>query len=184
MNETILIDQCLRNDRRAQKELVYHYAPALMSVIRRYVTDEHTAEDYLQESFINIFNNLHQFDPTRASLFTWMRTIAVHSTFKQYRQEKTKLNGSQVIEESEANSITESDINLQKLDAEYLILMIQKLDDPYKKIFNLHAIDGYTHDEIAEIMGIEVVTSRSYLFRARKQLMQQLSVLKASANGK
>ncbi|NOT37409.1 MAG: RNA polymerase sigma factor [Saprospiraceae bacterium] len=184
MNEINLIDQCLRNDRRAQKELVYNYAPALLSVIRRYVTDVHRAEDYLQEGFINIFNNLQQFDHQKASLYTWMRKIVIHTTFRQFQMEKSRLNGIQVLEESQALSIPETEISLQHLDSEYLIKLIQKLEDPYRKIFNLHAIDGYTHEEVAEILGIEVVTSRSYLFRARKLLMQQLLAQKASANGK
>lgn len=184
MQESSLIELCLANDRKAQKELVYNYAPALLSIVRRYVKSDEIAQDYLQEAFILIFKNLHQFDASRAKLFTWMRTITINTTIRHISQEKNRHNGHLIIEETEAESEIHQEHALANLECEYLILAIQNLEEPYRTIFNLYAIDGYTHEEIGTLLQIEISTSRSYLFRARVQLMKKLSTHKNEVYGK
>ncbi len=184
MDEIKLIGLCLQNDRRAQKELVYSYAPALLTVVRRYVHDDHLAEDYLQEGFINIFQNLHQFDPQKGKLYTWMRTIVIHAVIRQFKQEKRRLNGNQSLPEAEADQIPDQDTVIQNMECEQIIQLIQSLEDPYQKVFNLFVMDGYSHEEISEMMGININSSRSYLFRARQMLMQMLPGQKAASYGK
>ena len=184
MLESTLIKLCLENDRKAQKELVYNYAPALLSIVRRYVKTDDFAQDYLQETFILIFKNLHQFDATRAKLFTWMRTITINNALRQISQEKNRYNGHLIVEETEAESVIEQDNSLMNLECEYLIQLIQDLEEPYRTIFNLYAIDGYSHEEIGAMLTIGVSTSRSYLFRARVQLMNKLSTHKNEVYGK
>ena len=184
MLESTFIKLCLENDRKAQKELVYNYAPALLSIVRRYVKTDDFAQDYLQEAFILIFKNLHQFDATRAKLFTWMRTITINNALRQISQEKNRYNGHLIMEETEAESVIEQDNSLMNLECEYLIQLIQDLEEPYRTIFNLYAIDGYSHEEIGAMLTIGVSTSRSYLFRARQQLMNKLSTHKNEVYGK
>ncbi len=184
MDEKKLIEQCLQNDRSAQKELVYNYAPALLSVIRRYAHNDHFAEDCLQEGFINIFQNLHQFDLQRGKLYTWMRTIMIHTSIRQFKLNKKHLNGVQSLSEIDTDHILDLDHINQNIDCEQIISLIQTLEDPYQKVFNLFVIDGYSHDEISEILGININSSRSYLFRARQVLMQMISAQKIEYYGK
>jgi RNA polymerase sigma-70 factor (ECF subfamily) len=184
LDEVGLIGKCLQNDRSAQKELVYHYAPALLTVVRRYVHDDHFAEDYLQEGFIQIFQNLHQYDPNKGKLFTWMRTIAIHAAIRHYKLEKKRLNGIQTLSETEADQIQDPGEWNQIMDCEHIIGLIQSLDDPYQKVFNLFVIDGFSHEEISGMIGINISNSRSILFRARQMLMQMLSAQKVLQYGK
>lgn len=184
MTKKNLIDLCLQHDRDAQKELVYQYAPALLTVSRRYIPDYHYAEDNLQDSFIVIFNHLDQYDEQKASLYTWMRKIVINQALKKLKHEKAKLNGASVLEEESAGNIIYDDRHFLFMDAEYLLQIIQNLEEPYRTIFNLFAIDGYTHEEISSMLNIAIATSRSYVFRARKQLMQSVSAQNELSYGK
>jgi RNA polymerase sigma factor (sigma-70 family) len=171
LEENKLIESCLRNDRKAQKELVQHYAPVLLSVARRYSYSAIEPEDILQESFILIFTNLNQFDPKKGKLFSWMRQIVINTALKHFRTEKTKLNGFATLDELTDEMHYAEAEQLLNFDAEHWIQLIQKLPHPYSTVFNMAAIDGYSHEEIAGLLQIEVVTSRSYLHRARKLLL-------------
>jgi RNA polymerase sigma factor (sigma-70 family) len=171
LEERNLIELCFRNDRKAQKELVQHYAPVLLSVARRYSYSAIEPQDILQESFIQIFTNLNQFDPRKGKLYSWMRQIVINSALKHFRTEKTKLNGFATLDElTDEMHYAEAD-QILNFDAEHWIQLIQKLPHPYGAVFNMAAIDGYSHEEIAGLLQIEIVTSRSYLHRARKLLL-------------
>ncbi len=183
MEEIKLIESCLRNDRKAQKELVQHYAPVLLSVARRYSFKVIEPEDILQESFIQIFTNLNQFDPRKGKLFTWMRQIVINTSLKHFRTEKTKLNGFATIDELTDEMHYAEAEQILNFDAEHWIQLIQKLPYPYSAVFNLAAIDGYSHEDIAGILQIEVVTSRSYLHRARKLLLSMTREVKLIEHG-
>lgn len=184
MKEQQLIEFCLRNDRKAQKELVQQYAPVLLTVARRYSYSAIEPEDILQDSFIQIFTHLNQFDAQRGKIFTWMRQIVINTALKHFRSEKNKINGTVMIEDLHENAHgSESDFS-DTIDAEHWIEWINKLPQPYRQIFNLAAIDGYSHEEIAKLLNIEVVTSRSYLHRARKLLLSMIQHSKQLENGK
>lgn len=179
-----MIDLCLQNERRAQKELVYRYAPALLTVVRRYVSDDHLAEDFLQEGFIQIFQNLHQFDSQKGKLYTWMRTIVIHTSIRHYKMNKKRINGVDSLSEMDVDQIPDLDHLSQHLDQEQILHFIQTLEDPYQKVFNLFVIDGYSHEEISELLGININSSRSTLFRARQMLMQMMSAQKIENYGR
>jgi RNA polymerase sigma-70 factor (ECF subfamily) len=183
LEESKLIESCLRNDRRAQKELVQQYAPVLLSVARRYSYAVIEPEDILQESFIQIFTYLHQFDPKKGKLFHWMRQIVINTSLKHFRTEKTKLNGFASLDELTGDLHHSEAEQILNYDAEHWIQMIQRLPYPYNVVFNMAAIDGYTHEDIAGILKIEVVTSRSYLHRARKLLLSMFRELKLIEHG-
>lgn len=170
MNEKNCIELCLRNDRSAQKELVSHYAPVLLTVARRYHYQSIEAADILQDSFIQIFTHLHQYDNTRGKLMQWMKQIVINTALKHLRSEKSRLNGFDMEHLELYEELSSQDEVLENLSAEHLIHHINQLPSAYRTVFNLAAIDGYTHEEIAQMIGIEINTSRSHLHRARKLL--------------
>ncbi len=183
LKENKLIELCLRNDRKSQKELVQTYAPVLLSVAHRYSFAVIEPEDILQESFIQIFTNLNQFDPQKGKLFNWMRQIVINTSLKHFRTEKTKLNGFATLDELKDEMHFAEAEQILNFDAEHWIQMIQKLPYPYSAVFNMAAIDGFSHEEIAGILQIEVVTSRSYLHRARKLLLSMIQEVKLIEHG-
>jgi RNA polymerase sigma-70 factor (ECF subfamily) len=178
-----MIESCLRNDRKAQKELVHIYAPVLLSVARRYSFTVIEPEDILQDSFIQIFTNLKQFDPAKGKLYSWMRQIVIHAALKHFRNEKNKLNGFATLDELTDERYAAEAEQILNFDAEHWIQLIQQLPYPYGQVFNMAAIDGYSHEEIASLLQIEVVTSRSYLHRARKLLLTMIHNVKLIEHG-
>ena len=183
MNEIKCIELCLRNDRRAQKELVSHYAPVLLTVARRYTYSAIEPQDILQDSFLQIFNHLSQFDISKGKLINWMKQIVINTALKHFRSEKSRMNGNHSPSElNEDIQVGEVEF-LNGIDAEHWVYYIQKLPTIYRQVFNLSAIDGYTHEEIAEILNLEISTSRSHLHRARKMLVSIIEEKKVLENG-
>lgn len=170
MTETEIIAGCKKDKRRYQKALVDQYAPTLFTVARRYTRDDHTAKDILQEALHLIFKNIKKYEPT-GSFQGWMRRIVVTSSLKHLRDKYFLKN---VIEFEPVHSSSISPEAYLKLDYEEILHLIKKLPKNAREVFNLYAIDGYSHNEIAAMMGISATTSRSQLTRARKWLRQQL----------
>lgn len=170
MEEQQLIASCIRNERNAQKELVQKYAPVLLTVARRYAHGVIEAQDILQDSFVQIFNHLHQFDSTKGKLYQWMSRIVINAALKNLRNEKRRLNGYNKSDEEELELITTNADILSEINTEHLLHIVRKIPEIYQQVFNLYVIDGFSHEEIAALLKIETVTSRTYLFRARKLL--------------
>jgi len=173
MEELDLIQACLKGDRDAQYKLVRMFGPRLLTVCRRYVPNRLDPEDVLQDVFVIIFTRLDQYQGSMGGFWAWIKTIAIHETLKKHRlKEKWHLNRVTIDESlyaSDSHDIT------SHLNAEDLIQMIQSLPDGYREVFNLVAIEGYSHDECAALLGIPNGTSRSTLSRARQILQSQLS---------
>ena len=169
MTETEIIQKCKAYDKAAFKELVRVYSPALMSVCVRYMGDRHFAEDMLQESYIRIFNNILQYE-AKGSFKSWLFRIAATTCLKELRKK-------QVIIDSEITDYDVSDSNETfTLDDESGILkIIEKLPLPYRLVFNLYVIEGYSHKEIAEMLGITEGTSKSQLARAKGILQKKVA---------
>lgn len=108
----------------------------------------------------------------------------IHASIRQFKSNKNRLNGVQSLSEIDTDQIPDVDYINQNIDCEQIISLIQTLEDPYQKVFNLFVIDGYSHEEISEILGININSSRSYLFRARQVLMQMISAQKIESYGK
>ena len=142
----------------------------LMTVCRRYASDESIAKDILQESLIKIFKNIDSYKAT-GSFEGWMRKItvrcALHWLRKSYLEKETQ------IAEIEDNKGTEPDV-WSKLGTEEIIQLIQNLPDGFRTVFNLYTIEGYSHKEIADFLDIGESTSRSQLVKARTMLKQSL----------
>ncbi len=177
MEEKDLITSCIKGHRAAQSELVRAYAPRLLSLIRRYQPATLGPEDILQEAFIEIFRGLKSYDRDKASLYTWMKTITVRMTLKKYRLTRTWMTEiTTALDESADQAYV--DQHLDKLETEDLMKFVYGLPDGYREVFNLVAIEGFSHDECARLLQIPAGTSRSCLSRARQLLRNQIIQLK------
>ena len=174
-DEEQLIAGCKEGKPWAQKEIFERYSGVMLSVCVRYVTDRETARDILQDGFIKLYTKIDTFSGS-GSFSGWIRRIFVTTSLEYLRQnDALKLRAS--IEEY-GNSIPDNDATiLDKISADDLMECIAKLPDGYRTVFNLYAIEGYSHPEIAEMLGINESTSRSQFMRARKILQTNVHSL-------
>ena len=174
-DEEQLIAGCKEGKPWAQKEIFERYSGVMLSVCVRYVTERETARDILQDGFIKLYTKIDTFSGS-GSFSGWIRRIFVTTSLEYLRQnDALKLRAS--IEEY-GNSIPDNDATvLDKISADDLMECISKLPDGYRTVFNLYAIEGYSHPEIAEMLGINESTSRSQFMRARKILQKNVHSL-------
>ena len=172
IDEAQILKRCEKKDKKAQKILFDSYASVLLGVCRRYVNNLPDAEDILQEGFIKIYLNIKSFSG-KGTLMNWMKKIMVNTAITYYHK-NYKYRYHYDIEESEMIGIyTES--NNSDYTGDELLLVIDSLPSGYKMVFNLYAIEGYKHREIAELLGIDVNTSKSQYSRARKLIQEKLA---------
>ncbi|MBD3637992.1 MAG: sigma-70 family RNA polymerase sigma factor [Crocinitomicaceae bacterium] len=137
----------------------------MKGVCMRYAANEEEAEDILQEAFIRGFKNLNKYNET-GPLGAWLRKIAVNTALEQYRKNKSLKNISAMFDHSESR-LTVEDGAIEQLELEDLLLKIQQLPTGFRTVFNLYAIEGYNHREIAKMLSISEGTSKSQYSRAR-----------------
>ncbi len=166
-----LINGCIQQDRRCQMLLYRKYSPVLYAITLRYAVDRSQAEDMLQEAFIKVFKNIQNFR-NEGSFEGWLRRITVHTSIEWLRKHQV-MNQMAEIEKVPLQYVNEDAI--QKLAAEDILRMIQDLPQGYRTIFNLYAIEGYSHKEIGEMLGISEGTSKSQFARARYQLEKKIN---------
>nr|WP_309758044.1 RNA polymerase sigma factor [Flavobacterium sp.] len=175
--ENELIQLAVENNRQAQQQIYTKFSPKMLSVCRQYIKDIHQAEDIMIIAFMKVFSNLKNFQ-YKGSFEGWIRRIMVNECISFIRVDK-KLKYSE-----EENYVEESFNNIESqfsiADIQYLI---DSLPDGYKMVFNLYAIEGYKHQEIASMLGINEGTSKSQLSHARKMLQGQINKLKNYSNG-
>ncbi len=163
ITESDLIQGCLQGDRRMQEELYRRYAPKMYAVCLRYAGNAMEAEDILQEGFIKIFKKLSSFRGD-GSFEGWIRRIFVNTSIEHFRRK----NYLQPVTEKEENTIEGKYLSVLDTLAERDILdLIQQLSPGYRTVFNMYVIEGYTHKEIGEMLGISEGTSKSQLSRAK-----------------
>lgn len=172
----------MKNDQRAFHELYQHYSSWLYSLCIRYSSNNDDAADALQESFINICKNLHQYSRT-SNFKAWIKQITIHTTLAQHKKKNAKIY-SQMTNELTENDAIQTDFILE-LDADEIVYYINKLSPGRKQIFNAYYVEGYTHREIATLFGISEGTSKSQLHDAKKELKlaleKDLSIAKKQA---
>ncbi len=166
-----LIDQVLKGNPRAQKELYDTHAATMLGVCYRYSKSLAEAEDLLQEGFVKVFKNLNQFKGT-GELGAWIRRIMVNTAINEIKKSKLNLINREDENETENLSTTEDPEIL--LTAKEIASIIQLMPDGYRVVFNLHAIEGYTHNEIASLLNIKPASVRSQYQRARMLLVALL----------
>lgn len=175
MNDEELVKKCLAGDNQAQYELFNRFSPLMLGVAMRYISDKERAEDVVQIGFIKVFKNLHRFKK-KGSLEGWIRRIIVNSALDQLRKNK-KYQKDVQLDDSNFSLVQESKA-IEKLQAEVLLEIIKGLPEGYRIVFNLFAIEGYTHKEIAEQLNITEGTSKSQYSRAKYVLRERLELYK------
>jgi len=178
--EAELIQSCLRGERSAQQRLYNTYAGRMYAVCLRYCKSRAEAQDVLQEGFIKVFENLKVFKQV-CPLEAWIRRVMVNTALKYLRSQKRSILYFVDMQDREQYTATvqdeSADLSLNQFTNEELVQAVQQLATGYQLVFNLFAIEGYSHKEIAELLGITESTSKSQYMRARKQLRLYLEQL-------
>jgi RNA polymerase sigma factor (sigma-70 family) len=172
MSDQELVQGVLRNSHTHQRALYDRYSVPMFRVVLRFVRDRGTAEDMLQEGFVRVFRDINQFRGDGA-LGGWIRRIMVNTSLSYLRKQKDFLRDTDDFSPFEGTLRTEEDFSAN-LDAEKLLACLQKLPLGYRTVFNLYAIEGYSHEEIAAQLNISIGTSKSQLFKARDFLKKIL----------
>ena len=177
MTEKDLIKGCINENRTAQREVFRLYAGKMLTVCRRYARHKLEAEDLLQEGFIRVFNKIHTFKGS-GSLEGWIRKVMVNIAIKNYQRSSYQREqiGLENYQEGSADPAV-----FAHLHEEELLKLIEDLPEGYRLVFNLYAIEGYSHAEVAEMLGIGESTSRSQLAKARKMLQGMVRQLQKVA---
>jgi RNA polymerase sigma factor (sigma-70 family) len=169
--EEELIKGCLRQDRSAQQQLYDLFSSKMYGICYRYVKNPMEAEDILITAFTKIFERIEQFKGD-GSFEGWVRRIMVNEALTHLRKSRTMYLETEI---EQADREPDYDRLADHLEAEDLLKMIQQLPAGYRVVFNMYAIDGYSHKEIAEQLGISENTSKSQLSRARTYLQKVLA---------
>ena len=174
MKESALVKKCINGDQKAQRALFEMFAPKMLGVCLRYTKNTEQAEDVLQDGFIKVFNSLKGYSGS-GSLEGWIRRIVVNTALDQIRRDKKHRNN--VGFDDVDFKIEAEGFIIENLMAEDLLLLINSMPDGYKTVFNLFAIEGLSHKEIADELSISENTSKSQYSRARAFLQTKLKEL-------
>ena len=167
-----LIKGCISGDRRMQELLYKKFSPKMYAICLRYAGNTDDAQDLLQEGFIKVFKNLEKFR-NEGSFEGWMRRVFVNTSIEHFRR-KVNLNS---ITENEEKGIEDSTWNvLDSLAEKDIIELIQDLSPGYRTVFNLYVVEGYSHKEIGDMLGISEGTSKSQLARAKMILQKKVNL--------
>jgi RNA polymerase sigma-70 factor (ECF subfamily) len=170
LSEKELILGCIEENSKYQKALFDKYSGLLLTICRRYFSDQSLAEDALQEGFIRIFKKLDQFK-FEGSFEGWMKRIVVNICLRKLQKEAKRYDWRE-LEKSEIKPI--KPIAESGIYEEELLKLLESLPHGYRTVFNLYAIDGFSHKEIGKKLNITDSTSRSQLVKARKMLQKLL----------
>ncbi|HPD66165.1 MAG TPA: RNA polymerase sigma factor [Bacteroidia bacterium] len=172
--EKRLIEYCLKNDRKAQKKLYEKYFGKMMATVRRYISDHDEAMEVVNNGFLKIYSNIHQYQGT-GSFMGWMLRVMVNTSLDYLRANRNYLNNISLVDEfTHVEHVDLAVEDYEDVDVEKLYLMIDKLPPGSRAVFNLFAIEGFSHQEISEKLGISIGTSKAHLHFARKKLMEML----------
>jgi RNA polymerase sigma factor (sigma-70 family) len=181
MSDQQIIEGCARHERKAQRELYEKYSRLLLGVCLRYAGDKAEAEDILQDSFLKIFFKIKDFSGT-GSFTGWLRKVVVNTAITHYH---LNLKYRYHIEIEEYVSVETGVAGFEEdfFTADELFIVLNELPKGYRMIFNLYAIEGYKHKEIAELMGIDTNTSKSQYSRAKAVIRDKLEHLRKVKTG-
>ena len=169
-DEISLIKACGTGDNKAFKKIYDQHSGTMYSICLRYMNNEDEAKDALQEGFIKVFKNISKFKFT-GSFEGWMKRIFVNSSIELIRNRKMHLD----VSELNSNELPlTAKIETGSMDAEKMMTLVQQLPEGYRTVFNMFIVDGYSHKEISDYLEISESTSKTQLFKARKQLQEWL----------
>lgn len=170
-----IIKGCLRSEPLYQRALVDQYSGLLYVICHRYLGDAESAKDTMQDSLIRIFQNLNKYKESKGTFESWISTIAIRLCLTKLKRKKLIL---VPLDHKDADTSydIEEDI-LANYDIDFLVKMIADLPDIYKAVFNLVAIDGYSHKEVSQLLDMPLGTSRARLNRAKKILKDKVLII-------
>jgi RNA polymerase sigma-70 factor (ECF subfamily) len=171
-----LIERCKKNDAKAQSQIYKLYASKLFSLSLKYSRNYAEAQDNLQDAFVTIFTKIDQYK-NKGSLEGWMKRIAINTALQCYRS----VGVFNIVNEGQIEDVS-IDIDDEDIGVDYLLQIIQELPDQYRLVFNLYALDDFSHKEIAEMLEISIGTSKSNLARGRSILKEKIENYRASPN--
>lgn len=171
-----LIEQCKKNDAKAQSQIYKLYASKLFSLSLKYSRNHAEAQDNLQDAFVTIFQKIGQYK-SKGSLEGWMKRITINTALQRYRS----VGVFDIISEEQIEDVS-VEIDDDNIGVDYLLQIIQELPDRYRLVFNLYALDDYSHKEIAEMLDISTGTTKSNLARARLILKEKIEEYKTGLN--
>ncbi|MFT3826513.1 MAG: sigma-70 family RNA polymerase sigma factor [Chitinophagaceae bacterium] len=172
-DEIALVNGCINNSRKAQEKLYKQFYGPMISICMRYTRNEEDAIEVLHNGFLKVYKNMHTYNASKASLYTWIRTIVVHTAIDFIRQ-RGKF---QVIELEKAEEPAIDADAIQRMSSQEVLQLVQQLSPATRTVFNLYVVEGYNHREIANLVGISEGTSKWHLSEARRQLKQLLQTL-------
>ena len=173
-----LVKDCIKQKSVAQQQLYGHFAPIMLGVCYRYTKSINDAEDVLQEGFIKVYLHLHTYNST-GELGAWIRRIMV-TTALNYLKKNARYRSALVFTETILHPVSDENPVVQ-LDAKELSELILQLPTGYQTIFNLYAVEGFTHVEIGQMLGISDGTSKSQYARARHLLIEWIGKYSSSS---
>ena len=180
MDYNELLKDCLKLKPEAQRKLYEHFAPSMLGVCFRYTKSQDDAEDVLQDGFVKVFKHLKQYK-SNGELGAWIRKIMVNTALN-YLKTTRKYQYDLLFDETPLHVVSTENPDV-KLQTKELAELIRQLPTGFQTIFNLHAIEGYTHVEIASMLGISDGTSRSQYARARGLLIEWIEKSSLKAQG-
>lgn len=177
-NESHLISRAVKNNREAQRHLYEKYSGKMLSVCRMYIKDLHHAEEVMLTGFFKVFTHLQDFK-SEGSFEGWIRRIMIRESISFLRVQKDMEFREEPIEDGGdcLNNVQE------EIDAEHIQQLIDEFPEGYKVVFVMYAIEGYKHQEIATMLNINIGTSKSQLFKARKMLQEKLELQNIAGYG-
>ena len=178
MDDITLVSACTKGDSRAQRALFDKFAPKMLSICKRYIPNGDEAEDVLQDAFVKIFQKIGDF---KQEFKKSVEIVIITGVFVLHSKRELVLSkwlGTAQIEAVE-NHVSFDDTAFDDMDVNYLLRMINEMPDGYRVVFNMFAIEGYSHKEIADTLGVSENTSKSQYSRARAFLRTQLEQIES-----
>ena len=178
--EEILVERLKKNDALAQKELYEQSSKKMLSVCRSYIEDMHYAEDCMINGFCKVFNHIEKFQ-NKGSFEGWMRRIMVNECLTFLRANKTLI----YVADVRVANYDEVDDDAEETWLNFDVQeVLDQLSEPYRLVFNLHILEDYSHQEIADMLNISVSSSKTQLFRAKAKLKEIVLSKKKMTNEK
>jgi RNA polymerase sigma factor (sigma-70 family) len=174
----IIIRGCLENNRKAQEELYKRFFPLMMPICMRYVREKNDALELLNDAFLKAFRHLATYDMAKALFYTWIRKIVINTAIDRLRAQKIP-NAHEVLSDQLDGPGIDNEA-ISKMNGDELLQLIRQLPATTRLVFNLYGVDGFSHKEIASMLGISEGTSRWHLSDARRQLKLIIHSMEAS----
>ena len=173
-----LINGCIKQDRKSQKMLYKAFYGFSMGICLRYASNRSEAAEVMNQGFFKVFNHIDRFD-TQRPFKAWLGRIMMNASIDYYR---ANLKMAYTEDLDKAEHLTDGELVDRNLNYEDLLAMVQQLPQAYRTVFNLFAIDGYSHEEIGDMLNISTGTSKSNLHKARQKLKHMILKADEAAN--